>query len=333
MQLSTPVLLLVFNRPEHTQKVFQQIRKVQPEYLFISADGPRANHASDAEKCLQTRAIVQQIDWKCSVNTLFRDENLGCKKAVQTGIDWFFQHVEAGIILEDDCMPDESFFHFCTLMLREYAGDQEVMHISGSNPCPERCTQMESAYLFSRFPFIWGWATWRRAWSQYSSVFQDLEETWNDPDSAFTTLIADSTARRYLYDKFLRTRDGEIDTWDYAWFYTILQRRGFCITPLKNMVQNIGFDRLATHTHSEKFRRQPGVDPLSTIEPASRTNKKRRNMRIENAFFYASQKSAPGLLLRKIAPYLFFKPLPARPQQPLAFWNLNQFMYTQLSMK
>ncbi|MBT4484976.1 MAG: hypothetical protein HOC71_15010, partial [Candidatus Latescibacteria bacterium] len=149
-----PVLFLVFNRPEPTKRVFEQICKVKPKKLFIAADGPRAKSREDREKCCIVRESLSQIDWDCDVKRLYRDDNLGCKRAPASGIEWFFSHVEEGIILEDDCLPAESFFLFCKELLEQYRDDKRIMMISGSN-CVETFP-IDSSYLFSVYGSIWG---------------------------------------------------------------------------------------------------------------------------------------------------------------------------------
>lgn len=327
MAFSTPVLFLVFNRPEHTQRVFEQIRRIQPSQLYVSADGPRGHVATDAERCRLTRAVVDRIDWPCSVHTHFQAENLGCRRAVMDGISWFFQQVEEGIILEDDCLPGEAFFSFCAQMLEQYRDDEEVMHISGNNPAPSAFSQFSgNSTVFSRMPFIWGWATWRRAWQRYDAHFQALDETWPGLPGDYSLFSDDTTARRYLFDKFQRTRDGEIDTWDYAWFYTILKNRGLCVTPAANLVQNIGFDQNGTHTTSSpNFRSNKTQTFSSGISlPASR----RPDKDLERTFFHAAQKGRFGLFLRSLAPWYFFKPLPRQSKSALpGFWSLRRFAF------
>ncbi|MBK9335683.1 MAG: nucleotide-diphospho-sugar transferase [Lewinellaceae bacterium] len=301
-----PVLLLVFNRPDHTRQVFEQIRRLLPAHLFVRADGPRTHVAADAEKCAAVRAIFEQVDWACAVHTNFLTENHGCRRAVQAGISWFFQQVEAGIILEDDCLPDASFFDFCSEMLERYRDDPEVLHISGNNPAPQVCRGVEAGYLFSRFSFIWGWATWRRAWQLYDPDFTDLETIGKGPSSGLYQISSNPAARRYLLDKFERTRSGELDTWDYAWFYTVLKNKGLCITPRMNLVRNIGFDAAGTHTHSGMAtNRENEVSALDTplVHPQNRAP----IPAVERAFFYASQKGRAGLLLRRLAPWFFYK--------------------------
>ncbi|MFH1427813.1 MAG: nucleotide-diphospho-sugar transferase, partial [Patescibacteria group bacterium] len=165
MSFNTPILFLIFNRPETTQRVFDKIKIIKPRHLFVAADGPREGK-NESEKCQAVRDIIKQIDWDCKVNTLFRDKNLGCKLAVSSAIDWFFDNVEEGIILEDDCLPDPSFFKFCQELLVKYREDSNVMCISGDNFNPNLYNGSDS-YFFSKVASIWGWASWRRAWKYY----------------------------------------------------------------------------------------------------------------------------------------------------------------------
>lgn len=326
MQTSTPILFLIFNRPQHTRKVFGQIRKARPARLYVCADGPRPNVAEDAENCRLARKVIEGVDWDCSVKTLFRDTNAGCRQAVKSGIDWFFQHEDAGIILEDDCLPDLSFFPFCAEMLKKYADDERIMHISGFNPAEQACRGAEASYVWSKFSFVWGWATWRRAWKRYDDSFWNWERHWCKSNSPLANLVGDKTACRYMLDKFRRTRDGEIDTWDYAWFYSVVVNGGWCINAASSLVANIGFDETATHTNHFSFKQQTANANCMNF-PLRHPKRISRDERIETAFFLASQKGFWGLMLRRLAPDLFFKPLPAaktkhRPDvlPPLPMW-------------
>jgi len=154
--LKAPVLLLIFNRPDTTQLVFNKIRKARPAELYIAADGPRKNQPDDPENCRKAREILRQVDWDCKISTLFREENLGCKIGVSSAIDWFFSEVEEGIILEDDCVPDQSFFQFCQELLARYRDDKRVMMISGDNFQFGR-RRTDYSYYFSQYVHIWGW--------------------------------------------------------------------------------------------------------------------------------------------------------------------------------
>jgi len=234
--LHTPILLLVFNRPEQALLVFRQIRLQQPEQLFIAADGPRADRPEEAALCEATRtAVLNGIDWPCKVETLFRPHNLGCGKAVSTAIDWFFGHVEEGIILEDDCVPDPTFFSFCTAMLTKYRLSPNIMHINAGN-YQAGMQRGNASYYFSRYAHVWGWATWRRAWQYYD----------------FTLLRYQHDSRQGL-NNFMRSElesiyNAKTDTWDTQWFMTVWFNKGWVITPNISLVKNIGFNRNATHT-------------------------------------------------------------------------------------
>ena len=241
----TPVLFLIFNRPENTKIVFNAIRKQKPQYLYIAADGPRQGQATDRDLCKATREIVRNVDWPCEVKTLFREHNLGCKLAVSSAITWFFLQVEEGIILEDDCCPDESFFPFCSLLLDRYRTDKRIMSISGSNLLGTTWKKDKYSY-FAAHGGIWGWATWRRAWLLY-----DLEmESWNKPETKLILKKAIGTNSWYnsYFSLFEASFDHSLDTWDIQWFYTILMN-GISINPSANLVRNIGFEA-GTHMHS-----------------------------------------------------------------------------------
>lgn len=257
--LETPVLFLIFNRPDVTARVFAAIRKARPRRLFIAADGPRSNRDREAELCDQTRAVVANIDWSCDVQLRFQSENLGCRLAVSSAITWFFDQVDRGIILEDDCLPNESFFPFCEELLNRYADDTRIMQISGDNFQKVRRT-IGYDYYFSIFNHIWGWATWRRAWKHY-----DVSMTGFNQKTVRELLYSMKHGRHfveYWLDIFDRTHQGKIDTWDYQWTYSIWCARGLTILPSKNLISNIGFDANATHTTSSSWLAQLPTESL-----------------------------------------------------------------------
>lgn len=243
--LDTPILFLIFNRPEATKLVFEQIKKAKPRQLFIAADGPRAIKTGEFEICEAARLVVMDgIDWDCEVKTLFRAENLGCGKAVSEAISWFFNHVEAGIILEDDCLPDNSFFAYCATLLELYRNETNIMSVSGTNFLGT-WKEIEQSYFFGHGG-IWGWATWRRAWLLYDKPMKEwpLEITKKQIRNAIQT----EQWYNYYYPMFQSAFDETLDTWDAQWFYTILLNDGICINPSVNLVKNIGFNKEGTHT-------------------------------------------------------------------------------------
>lgn len=244
-QFSTPILFLIFNRPDTTAKVFQRIREMTPRYLFISADGPRAHKIHERELCDTARKIVSNIDWDCEVKTNFREENAGCKIGVSSGITWFFEHVEEGIILEDDCLPEISFFHFCETLLEYYRNDERIMHIGGAN-FQNGNARGDGSYYFSNINHVWGWATWKRAWRKYDIAVSSFPEILKQ--NILPHLFANVKIEKFWKKKFELAYNNKIDTWDIQWQYAMSVHHGLAIIPNKNLVANIGFDNAATHT-------------------------------------------------------------------------------------
>lgn len=243
--MKTAVAFLVFNRPDTTAKVFEAIRQAQPPKLLVVADGPRDNRPGEAEKCVEVRKIIDRVDWNCEVLTNYSDKNLGCKARVSSGLDWVFQTVESAIILEDDCLPQPSFFRYCDELLEKYRSDTRVMHIAGTNFGITGQNERES-YCFSRRTHIWGWATWRRAW-QYYDVTMKLWPEFQAQNRLIQVVGNQKEAEKKteIFDKVYR---GEIDTWDYQWHFTCLWNGNLTIIPHTNMVENIGFQEASTHT-------------------------------------------------------------------------------------
>jgi len=241
--LKTPVLFLIFNRLDTTKKVFAEIKKAKPKKLFIAADGPRAEEEKKKTDAVR-KYILKNINWKCEVKTLFRDKNLGCKYAVSGAIDWFFENVEEGIILEDDCLPDQSFFRFCQEMLEKYRDDEGVMLISGANFEGE--PDVKESYFFSKVLNVWGWATWRRAWDYYDVEMKDWKRY--DSYSGIKKMGYEGILNRLKILRLFRlTFMGKIDTWDYQWAFSFRIKNALSITPKVNLVTNIGVGG-GTHT-------------------------------------------------------------------------------------
>jgi hypothetical protein len=244
------VLFIIFNRPETTARVFERIRRARPDKLFIAADGPRKDRSGEYRLCEESRKIATAVDWPCEVKTRFQEENLGCKIHVSSAIDWFFNNVEEGIIIEDDCLPAPSFFLFCADLLERYRHQDKVMHISGTDFLTDNdISDLSSDYRFSRCAHIWGWATWRRAWKRY-----DIDMTDISPLAISTRaqiMFLDRKHLRFWIKHFKHIRDKSIDTWDAQWQYSILDNDGRAISPNTNLVENIGFGSDATHTSSE----------------------------------------------------------------------------------
>lgn len=242
--MNTPVALFLFNRPDTTAQVLNVLRRVRPRTLYVIADGSRADHPDDAALCRATRALVTAPDWKCEVRTLFSDTNLGVKRRVESGLDWVFTHTEQAIILEDDCVPHPTFFPFCDELLARYRAEPRVMGISGSSMRAEPIAITDS-YYFSRYPFIWGWATWARAWTHYDSGMS--EWTKRRADDWLAAQVETPLAQRY-WDMLFQNNYETQHTWDYTWIFSSWLANGLFITPRVNLVSNIGHGAAATHT-------------------------------------------------------------------------------------
>lgn len=241
-----PVLLLVFNRADTVAKVMDALRQIQPKFLYVAADGPRSTRPGEHEKTQAAREVAMAIDWPCDVKTLFRDENMGCRRAVSTAIDWFFEQVEEGIILEDDCIPDPSYFRFAQELLTRYRDDRRVMVIAASH-FHGTSHQSPYSYFFSRYNHCWGWASWRRAWQSYDramTLWPALRET----DWLLGIGNGSRLFRRYWTEIFDRAYAGQIDSWAYRWTFSCWAQNGLSILPMGNLVRNIGFDNDAAHT-------------------------------------------------------------------------------------
>ncbi len=241
----SPILLIIFNRPAQTKLVLGSIKQYQPPTLYVAADGPRPGSVSDEQNCAAARLLINEIDWPCEVKKLFRDTNLGCKKAVSGAITWFFEQEEEGIILEDDCLPGESFYTFCNSLLEKYRNDHRVMHIAGSNLQFGK-QRGDGSYYFSCLSSIWGWASWRRVWQNYDVAMKGFQEF--DEGKWIYNIIPDKNTADWIMGVTRLIYQNQIDTWDYQLGFSILINNGLCITPNKNLVSNIGFGENASLT-------------------------------------------------------------------------------------
>ena len=252
--MNTPVVFMVFNRPEPTRRVLERIRQAQPPKLLVVCDGARPGVPTDAGRVAEVRALIAQgVDWPCEVLTNYAPANLGCRERVATGLNWAFSQVEEAIILEDDCLPDPSFFPYCEELLTRYRDDPRVMHIGGGN-LATRYLHGEASYWFSHQTSIWGWATWRRAWCHY-----DLEmTTWDARADALRSSFSSRWETHFWLPIFNQTRldHRKTNTWDFSWAYTCRSLHGLCIVPRHNLVANIGFGDDSTHTATTDPRLQ-----------------------------------------------------------------------------
>ncbi|NER01165.1 MAG: methyltransferase domain-containing protein, partial [Okeania sp. SIO3C4] len=242
-KLTIPVVLIIFNRPDTTAKVFEVIRQVKPPQLFVIADAPRLDKSGEVERCIAARKIIDRVDWQCEVLTNYSEINLGCRERVYSGLNWVFSLVESAIILEDDCVPHLTFFRFCQELLERYRDNNQVMAISGDNFQFGNNTT-EHSYYFSRYPHCWGWATWRRAWKNYDNQMQ----LWSKLRGSkwLENILQNSRAVKYWSQIFQNNYQG-FNSWAYAWLFAGWVLDKLTIIPQINLVSNIGFSPTATH--------------------------------------------------------------------------------------
>ena len=249
---SVPVLFLTFNRLDTAKLVFEQIRKAQVPRLYIASDGPRSNIDREKDMVNSVREyVLSNIDWKCEVFTLFRAENLGCKVSVSQSIDWFFANEEMGIILEDDCLPSQSFFTFCECLLNLYKDDERIFLISGFNH-QNQWKENNCDYFFSLLGGIWGWASWRRAWAHYDVNLDGIDEfIAND---GFVKALGSSLGKikqDMIYNGIIKN---QVNSWALQWGYARHKNNALTCIPSRSLIENIGFGTSATHTKEVDFR-------------------------------------------------------------------------------
>ncbi len=323
-QLDTPVAFVLFRRPDRTRRVFERIRRARPKRLFLIADGPRADNAEDERGCEQARAVVEDLDWPCEVTRDFADANIGLKHRLPSGLDGVFREVDRAIVLEDDCLPHETFFRFCDELLERHADEERVMHVAGSqllrNP-----PAWSTSYHFSRYVHIWGWATWRCAWEHFDVELRDWHAL--DPgqrEARLRSMFAEGSERRYW--RYVWDNSREIGNWDAQWSYSLLSREGLAANANRNLISNIGFGEDATNALEDPHG--IGGRPLEGIEfplahPASAERDESADA-VASLFFRREEAAPPpkaslghrawAAILRAGGRALDFVPEPIRPR-------------------
>ncbi|WP_036930243.1 hypothetical protein [Prevotella sp. 10(H)] len=246
--MKVPVLFVIFNRPDLALETFQSIKQYSPEVLYIAADGPRPNREKDLELCQRTRDLVlNSIDWDCDVLQLFREENVGCGRGVSEAISWMFEKEEYGIIIEDDCTPSLDFFAYCEELLPKYRNEEKVMQINGFNPNAE--IKISNTYSFSRYPKIWGWGTWKRAWDKYDFYMKNWTLYKEQKVHYKIFSYFEAKIHEHIWDSYQNELE-EMDiprTWDIQWSIAVFFNNGLCIVPAVNLVKNTGIEVDATN--------------------------------------------------------------------------------------
>ncbi|RZK26385.1 MAG: hypothetical protein EOO43_02995 [Flavobacterium sp.] len=253
---NAPVLFIIFNRPELTKQSFNAIRNAKPAKLYIAADAPR-DTKNENELCKLARQITETIDWPCEVKRNYQTTNLGCGLGVKSAFDWFFQHEEEGIILEDDCVAHKDFFHFATEMLEKYRNNSRILSINGSNLGYYKHERNSQTYVYSRFMNMWGWATWK---SRADLIDYSMAK-WKNLNNRNRWL--NSRLRQHFFDydphwirlwenKFNKVAIDNNFTWDWQWIFFQIDKKLISVVPPVNLVSNIGFGIQATHTKAEQ---------------------------------------------------------------------------------
>ncbi len=243
--LQVPIAFIIFNRPETTRRVFEQIARVRPIRLHIIADGPRPDVPEDNMRCRQARQFIQEINWECDLTCDISETNLGIKERISSGLNGLFSKVNKAIILEDDCLPNISFFYYCEQLLTRFENDPRVMMVSGTNFVGE-LNPIPYSYYYSNIPLIWGWATWASSWEQYDGAMRLWPEVRDR--GLLAGLFPNPRHRQYWEKRLQWTYEGRLNTWDYCWILACWVNRALTTIPSGNLVGNIGFGNHATHT-------------------------------------------------------------------------------------
>lgn len=247
-EFNTAVAFCIFNRLTTTKKVFQEIRRAKPPRLYLIADGPRADREEDKVKVEEVRKYIEDnIDWECSVYKNYSVDNLGCGRRMPSGLDWVFETEEEVIVLEDDCVPMLSFFRYCQEMLEYYRFDENILMISGNNPYSGHYDS-QNEFFFTKIPFVWGWATWKRAWKLYDYDLKSWPIHRSDP--VFREVFPLMTYWVYMAE-FETLYKHQYDAWDYQLLYVGVLNHKLNITPARSLVENIGLCEESTHTSEQ----------------------------------------------------------------------------------
>jgi len=298
-RLLTPVVLMIFNRPDVTKRVFEAIARARPEKLFVIADGPRDNRPGDLEKCLASRAIIDNINWECEVLKSYSDTNMGSKRCISGGLDWVFSKVEEAIILEDDILPSLSFFYFCQELLEKYRNNKQIKYIGGYNYQRGR-TRTAYSYFFARYTSFWGWATWKRTWQDYDVCMKDWPEF--NKSNGIKQLFKNRYERKYWTHIFDITFADKIDTWDYQMFYACWVQGGLAVQPNLNFVSNIGFGHPdAANLRETRFRKEPLHEICKISHPPTIVRHKKADIFAFNDHFGGKEMTLCSKICRRLS--------------------------------
>lgn len=246
MIFDIPILLLTYKRFETTQKIVQILKIIKPAKIYFASNAPNPENINDEFAVSEVRSLINQIDWECEIVPLFRVNHLKVKDSIADSISWFFQNEELGIILEDDCIPNFTFFEYCRNLLLKYKDDNRIGLISGNNFQNGKFLGGDSSYYFSKYAHIWGWATWRRTWKIYQKNIEDWPQIKRN--KIFYNLFFNKDERLFWEAKFDSIYFLNFNTWDYQLTYSLWKNGLLSVIPNVNLVSNHGFGATATHT-------------------------------------------------------------------------------------
>lgn len=231
--MKTAVLLITFNRLDYVKETLKAISVARPPRIYLASDGPRPHKVGEDKIVQEVRDyMLSHINWPCEIHTRFLGTNSGgCKYGVSGAVSWFFNNEPEGIILEDDCVADPTFFTFCEELLEKYRENKKIWHIAGDAPIE---TDISASYYFAKIQHCWGWASWADRWQYFSLDVSNYGE--KEIQKFSKTPIVQEYWRGILTD----LKNNLIDTWDYQWTLHILANDGMCINPAHNLISNIG---------------------------------------------------------------------------------------------
>lgn len=275
---SIPILLITFNRPDHVRQVLTEIRKQKPAQLFVCQDGAREGNQLDVERVQQVRDVITElIDWPCELHTLFQEKNLGCGLGPAEGITWFFEHVEMGIILEDDCVPSPDFYPYCETLLEHYKNDERISIISGCYHGENEKWKNGDTYYFSHGNHAtWGWASWRRVWKKFDYYLKDIDMT--SFKKILSYYVSELREFEFWCEQFEMTKSNRINesAWDFQFWFACWRDKMLSIKPNYNLISNIGTGPDATHTFGDNSLMHRDVEPFGLWQhPAEIVQNKR----------------------------------------------------------
>ncbi len=286
MSFDIPILLIVFNRPDKTQKLFDIIKKIKPKYLYVSCDGPRKNNPEDIKLCAEVKKIFTAINWECNFNKLFSEKNKSCKINVIESINWLFSNQEKGIILEDDCIPDLTFFNFCKILLKKYEDNDRIMQINGH--CNNQLSSRGESYYFSKLNSTWGWATWKKSWKHFNTHMDDFKT--NNMNQKIEKFYENKDIAEWMIRYFKTTYNGNDKIWSVNWAYNILKHNGLVLSPFQNLIHNSGFDGSGTSGNFKEFNKFSDIKINSIYKINHPKNINYEKIYDENFFYNYIQK-------------------------------------------